>query len=142
MYSFKKLTAEDYDKYYILINEFRPTTFTADRFIDILQKIQSTSEIWVLINDEDNSFIATGTIIFEHKFIFNTCIYGHIEDICVSQNYRNKGFGKQMVHWLISRATEKNCYKITLDCADNNVIFYEKCGLERRGNQMCRLINN
>jgi glucosamine-phosphate N-acetyltransferase len=41
-----------------------------------------------------------------------------------------------MLSKLVSIAKEKKCYKVTLDCADTNVTFYEKCNFEKRGNQM------
>ena len=140
-FTFRELTTSDYNQYKLIINEFRPTEFTEEEFIDILSNIKKTSEIWIII-DEKGSFIAIGTIIFEYKFIFNTCIYAHIEDVCVSEKYRDQGFGKKMILKLFERAKEKECYKVTLDCADHNIIFYEKCGLEKRGNQMCQLISN
>lgn len=33
-------------------------------------------------------------------------------------------------------AKEAGCYKVILDCAENNVAFYEKCGLTRKEVQM------
>ena len=30
------------------------------------------------------------------------------------------------------------CYKVILDCAEANVVFYEKCGLTRKEIQMVR----
>ena len=39
-------------------------------------------------------------------------------------------------------AKNKNCYKITLVCNEENTQFYEKCGLEKRGFQMSQLLNN
>lgn len=136
--SFRKLTSNDYLKYLNLINEFRPTQFTEEQFVTTFDTIQKSSAIWVY---EDNGvLLATGTIIYEHKFIGNVCIYAHIEDVCVRATHRRQGLGKQLIQHLISQA--RHCYKITLDCADENMKFYESCGLERRGNQMCQLIQN
>ncbi len=136
--SFRLLTDSDYIKYFILINEFRKTNFTEEMFINTLYLISKNSEIWVYEKDEE--LLATGTIIYEHKFLSNICIYAHIEDICVKASHRRQGLGKLLVKHLIERA--RHCYKITLVCADNNILFYEACGLERRGNQMCQLLSN
>jgi glucosamine-phosphate N-acetyltransferase len=70
----------------------------------------------------------------------DTCIYAHIEDVCVSASRRRQGLGKRLIQHLIGEA--RDCYKITLDCSDENVPFYEACGLERRGNQLCQLVEN
>lgn len=140
MYTFKLLDENDYEDFKQLINEFRETDFTRERYLKILSQVQRSSEIWLLL--ESGRPVSTGTLILEHKFIFNGCIYGHIEDVCVSATQRNKGLGKQIVQHLIRRAKELNCYKVTLDCADHNIPFYLKCGLEHRGNQMCQLLSN
>jgi glucosamine-phosphate N-acetyltransferase len=136
--SFRKLTSLDYKQYYDLINEFRPTQFSEERFIETLTKISAYSDIWVY--EKDGELLATGTIIYEHKFLSDICIYAHIEDICVKAFHRRQGLGKLLIKHLIEQA--RHCYKITLVCADNNILFYEACGLERRGNQMCQLLSN
>jgi len=38
---------------------------------------------------------------------------------------------------LTKLAKEAGCYKVTLECSDDNIGFYAKCGLSRKGNQMC-----
>ena len=80
--------------------------------------------------------------IFEYKFIQDVCIYAHIEDVCVSKKHRRVGLGKQLVNHLLQQVKCKNCYKVTLDCSDENVPFYLACGLEKRGNQMSQLVSN
>ena len=67
-------------------------------------------------------------------------LLGHIEDVCVDKEFRNRGYGKNIVNFLINRAKDKGCYKITLDCSISNKEFYKKCGLEERGLQMCKLL--
>ena len=131
---FRKLTINDYDFFLALINDFRETTFTKEEFIENLNTILQSSEIYVV--ECNNKLIATGTIMYETKFIFNICRLAHIEDVCVKKEYRGQGLGKYMLSKLVSIAKEKKCYKVTLDCADTNVTFYEKCNFEKRGNQM------
>lgn len=132
----RRLTESDYEAFYNLIQEFRPTQFTKETFHKVLNAIECSSTIWVI--EIDGTLVATATIIYEHKFIFNTCIYAHIEDVCVRESHRRQGLGKTLMQHLIKQAS--HCYKVTLDCADTNVAFYEACGFERRGNQMSTLI--
>jgi glucosamine-phosphate N-acetyltransferase len=136
--AFRLLTLDDYEAYHELINEFRPTQFNEEQFGMILTEIERSGAIWVY--DEEGVLLATGTIIYEYKFIMDTCIYAHIEDVCVSASRRRQGLGKRLIQHLIGEA--RDCYKITLDCSDENVPFYEACGLERRGNQLCQLVEN
>lgn len=134
----RPLLESDYDAFYELIQEFRPTQFDKESFCKVLKEVEKSSKIWVVENN--NELIATATIIYEHKFIFNTCVYGHIEDVCVKASYRRQGIGKMLMEHLVKQAS--HCYKVTLDCADANVAFYEACGFERRGNQMSTLIKH
>ena len=97
----RQLKEADYTQFLKLINDFRETYFTQDQFISTLKDIQeSHSEIWVI--EKDNQLIATAKIIYETKFIFNICKSAHIEDVCTKKEYRNQGYGKQ----LMSRFTE------------------------------------
>jgi glucosamine-phosphate N-acetyltransferase len=133
---FRILSLDDYQEYLGLINEFRPTSFTFEQFREILPTIQRSGNIWVY--EEDGKLLATATVIYEHKFIMNTCIYAHVEDVCVRSSHRRRGIGQQLMRHIMD--VSRHCYKITLDCADSNVAFYQSCGLERRGNQMCQLL--
>jgi ribosomal protein S18 acetylase RimI-like enzyme len=126
-----------YHEYYQMINEFRKTHFTYEQFIKTLAYINQYSEIWLLM--EDNVIAATGTVIFEQKFIHDNSFLGHIEDICVKNKYQGKGYGKKIIDKLVEQAKEKGCYKVTLVCNENVKPFYEKCGLEIRGIQMSQL---
>jgi len=137
---FRKINKYDYEKYMIMINEFRITNFTYQQFLDTINYINNFSEIWII--EYNNDIIATGTIIYEKKFIYNNGVLCHIEDICVKNLYRKFGIGKFLINKLMEIAKNKNCYKITLVCNEENTQFYEKCGLEKRGFQMSQLLNN
>lgn len=139
-YIIRKLTQTDYNKYLVMINEFRTTVFTEEQFIETLKYIGPFSEIWVI--EKDDEIIATGTIIYEKKLIFNNGKLAHIEDVCVKEKYRKFGFGKIIVNHLMNEAKERDCYKVTLVCNESNIRFYEKCGMEMRGVQMSQLTLN
>ena len=137
----RELVADDYDRYLPLINHFRPTSFSRADFEAVLNKINTTGRIWV-IEADDKSLVATATIIYEHKFLWNTCIYAHIEDVCVRTDCRRGGYGKTIVTHLLKEAKRLNCHKVTLDCAAENIPFYTACGLSPRGTQMSELVSN
>lgn len=42
----------------------------------------------------------------------------------------------RIIEDLVVLGKEAGCYKVTLECSDDNVGFYTKCGFERKGNQM------
>lgn len=134
----RKLNASDYTQFQPMIEEFRPSKFTEEEFLSLLEYMSPFSQIWVV--EDENEIIATGTIFYEKKFIFNLCTLAHIEDVCVKREHRKKGIGKQLILHLLKEAKEHKCYKITLDCNTSNVDFYLACGLEQRGVQMTKLI--
>jgi glucosamine-phosphate N-acetyltransferase len=134
MEKIRQLNEQDYEEYQQIINEFRATKFTQDEFTRTLHEIKPHTEIWVI--EKENKIIATGTMLYERKFIHNLGLTGHIEDVCVSQSQRNSGLGKKIIEYLIQQGIQKGCYKIILDCSEENKPFYEKCGLEQKGIQM------
>lgn len=138
-YKIRRLTNNDYTGYFPLINEFRSTIFTEEQFIFFMDTLPSNIEIWVIVQ-EDNKFIATGTIIYENKLIYDICTYAHIEDICVAENCRKTGIGSILIKHLWKEAEMKKCFKITLVCKKETVPFYVKNGFEERDIQCSQLI--
>lgn len=137
----RQLTSSDYTAYLRLINNFRETQFTEIDFIERLLDLgRHGIEIYVI--EEEGSLVATATLIVEPKFIFNMCTYAHIEDVCVAASRRREGLGKKIMKAIIDICKERKYHKISLCCADDNIEFYKASGLEKRGNQMCQLVEN
>jgi len=128
------LNKDDYSQYFDLINIFRKTYFTKEDFLNNLLKINNNSNIWVI--ELNNKLIATGTLLYEYKFIHNISKIAHIEDICVDNNYRGKNYGKNLMNHLIDEAKKENCYKVTLYCKEDLENFYKSCNMEKNGVQM------
>lgn len=135
-YLIRKLTDSDYEPYLQLINQFRPTTFTLEDYLNLLPKIQNCSTIWVV--EYDDKLIGTTTLLYEYKFIRNIVKLAHIEDVCIDQQYRNRGIGQLLINHVVNEAEKENCYKIILDCDEKLEHFYGKSGLEKHGIQMVK----
>ena len=134
MENIRKIKSTDYESFKTMINEFRKTEFTQEEYVETIVKINKYTDIWVI--EKKNEIVATGTILYETKFIHNIGLVGHIEDICVKEKYRKLGLGKKIILHLLQEAENKKCYKIILDCSEENKRFYENCGLEQKGIQM------
>lgn len=134
--SIRKLTINDYNKYYPLISQFRETEFSEEKYKEIYESM--VSDIYVM--EEDNKFIGTVSVIFEQKFIFNGCCVAHIEDVCTDKSYRHKGVGSKLLQHVIQEAKNKGCYKIILDCANEVLPFYKVNGFETRGHHCSLLV--
>ena len=57
----------------------------------------------------------------------------YIDDLCVDQNFRQKGIGKQLYNYAKMIARTNGCYDVTLNVWNLNpgaIAFYEKLGLK------------
>lgn len=143
-YEIKNLDADDYSRGFLQLLE-QLTIVDSDkiskqRFAEKLDKIlgMGCHTILVIVNNQTNTVIATGTLVIEEKFIHNLGRVGHIEDIVVDKDFRGSGLGKVIVNALVSHAKKSDCYKVILDCAESNVGFYEKCGFIRKGIELAK----
>ena len=59
-----------------------------------------------------------------------------IEDVAVSKRMGSRGLGKMLIEKLKDLAVEKGCYKTILNCSEDNIGFYEKCGFYQKEVQM------
>ena len=78
--------------------------------------------------------VATAALIIERKVDYR--IAGHIEDVVVSREHRGSGMGSVLIKKLIEIAKREKCYKVILNCSDENVPFYHKLGFSKRDNGM------
>ena len=80
-----------------------------------------------------DKIVGTITLIIEPKIIHNGSSVGHIEDVVVNKDFRNKGIGKLLIDYVVEIARKAGCYKVILDCDENNVNFYQKSGFKTSG---------
>jgi GNAT superfamily N-acetyltransferase len=136
--AYRQLEVSDYDNYYKLINEFRETKFTQEQFSEFVGQLGFNHKIYVLTLNKE--IIATTTVIYEQKLIFNMCKFAHIEDVCVLKSYQKGGYGSKLLQHVIQEARKAGCWKLTLVCAEPTVKFYNRNGLEKRGVQCSMLL--
>ena len=133
----RELTFSDYEEYLKLMLEFTNYAYniTSDEFKLTLDKmnINNINKIIVLVNN--NNIIGAGTI-FRIEKLHNNPI-GQIEDVIISEKYRNKGYGNIIIKKLVDIGLNNmKCYKIILNCLEYNIGFYEKCGFQKVGVEM------
>ncbi len=99
------------------------------RFVDDTKKQTFVLEQRTNRVPETNiQIIGSVTIIIEEKLIHNMGKVCHIEDVVIDKKSRGKGYGKKLVQYCVDLATTIGCYKCILNCSEENVKFYEKCG--------------
>jgi glucosamine-phosphate N-acetyltransferase len=139
-YIIRRLELDDYNKGFLeLLEELTIVNrhmITYEKFEDTFNR--TSNEIYVIV--ENDIIVGTGSILIEYKFIRELGKVGHIEDIVVDTEHRGNGYGKIMIEYLIESANKNKCYKIILDCSEENVGFYEKCGFLKKGVEMAKYI--
>lgn len=134
---FRDLDCRDYYAgYFNLLSQLTVAPMCAyEEFQNFVKNLNKNHVVLVVGNDQ-KQIIATGTIFIEPKLIHNLKKVCHIEDIIVDTKYRKFGIGKQIIDKLVDYAKHHDCYKVILDCNDENVLFYEKCGFKKHGVEM------
>ncbi|CAL8103057.1 unnamed protein product [Calicophoron daubneyi] len=112
---------------------------TQEEFEERFNRMAACPNTYFIILIEHKStkqVLAAATLVAELKFIHECSKRGHIEDVVVRSNCRGKNFGKLLVEILVAIGKHQGCYKISLDCEDAKVGFYEKIGFQRKNNIM------
>ncbi|KAI9094611.1 acyl-CoA N-acyltransferase [Phlyctochytrium arcticum] len=97
----------------------------------------------IVIEDTKKSIIVgAGTILVERKFVHMNGLVGHIEgDIVTRKDYRGLNLGKLVIETLKHIGKLTGCYKIILDCSNDNIPFYQKCGFAHKEFEMVMYID-
>ncbi|KAG8813580.1 hypothetical protein FRC19_002334 [Serendipita sp. 401] len=91
-----------------------------------------------IVSRATDQVVATGTVFIERKFLRGLGSVGHIEDIAVSKDMQGKKLGLRVIQVLVAISEKVGCYKTILNCSDENIPFYEKCGFKKKENEMAK----
>jgi glucosamine-phosphate N-acetyltransferase len=83
-----------------------------------------------------SKIIGTASVLIEHKMLHYGSKVGHIEDVVVANRTRVKGIGRTLVEKCVEFCKTNNCYKVILNCSNENIPFYENCGFRVSDNCM------
>lgn len=121
--------------------------------------MKNAGSYYIIVIEDTSSgkIIATATLVVEQKFIHNCALVcllniflmiqfwktikinnllqrGRLEDVVVNNKYRGKHLGKLVINVILQLAIYLRCYKLSLDCKDNLIPFYESLGFKREPN--------
>ncbi len=103
-----------------------------DKFQIQLKKINESSN-FIYVMEYQNKIIASATLIVQYKFHNNFSKAALIEEVIISEEFRNQGLGKKLVEYLILQSKNLGCYKIILNSEEKNAEFYTKLGFIKYG---------
>ncbi|XP_014088079.1 probable glucosamine 6-phosphate N-acetyltransferase isoform X2 [Bactrocera oleae] len=103
---------------------------TRTQFLTRFSQMKASGDYYVTVIEDTrkNEIIGAASLIIERKFIHNCAIRGRLEDVVVNDNYRGKQLGKLIVVTVSLLAQHIGCYKMSLDCKDKLIKFYESLG--------------
>lgn len=134
--SIRILEKEDYYKNYLeLLNQLRSfKKYDFNNFQNILKSINYNDNHNIFVIEKNDLIVGTTTLILEKKFIYGGNTLGHIEDVVVHKDYRNKGYGSKLIDYCIDYCKKNNCAKIGLCSRNDSQEFYLKKGFNIIGN--------
>ena len=131
---FREINIDDLNIYKNLIKQLTIVNdFSKEDFKIYLSETRYKKTFLMIV---DNNIVGTGSIIIEKKISRDFRNVGHIEDIVIDKKYRGKGYGKEIILYLVNYCKENNCYKIILNCEEKNKKFYEKSGFINKNLEM------
>mmetsp|Transcript_987 Transcript_987/g.3079 ORF Transcript_987/g.3079 Transcript_987/m.3079 type:complete len:145 (-) Transcript_987:1206-1640(-) len=137
--SVRMLGLEDYESLFGLLCQLTQAPAVGrEAFERQFQEQTSSGDYFVVVAEHKGKIVATATLLVERKFLRNCGKVGHIEDVVVDRAMRGKGVGAKLIKTLLIEAEERGCYKAILNCSEDNVAFYEKCGFEKKQLQMAK----
>ncbi|KAJ3049260.1 N-acetyltransferase [Rhizophlyctis rosea] len=101
-----------------------------------LQQRNDTHYTLVIEDVDKGKVVGAGSLLLDHKFLHENGIAAHIEDIVVDEETRGKSLGKWIIKALVHIADERKAYKVILNCAQDKIGFYEKCGFKPKSTMM------
>jgi glucosamine-phosphate N-acetyltransferase len=132
----RPLRMSDYDRGYLSLLAQLTSVDTVDRdaFDRRFRSMSCTrphAYYVLVVADADDRPIATATLVIEWKFIHAAGSRGRIEDVVVAHDVRGRHFGTLLNQWLAAIAEHVGVYKLSLECTDRLIGFYEQFGFRK-----------
>ncbi|XP_023945738.1 probable glucosamine 6-phosphate N-acetyltransferase [Bicyclus anynana] len=128
----RPLQRADFDKGFLqLLSQLTSTgNITRKQFDERFTQMKSSGGYYVTVIEDKriSKIIGAATLTIEQKFIHNCSVRGRLEDVVVNDTYRGKQLGKLIVVTVSLLAQAVGCYKMSLDCKDHLIKFYNTLG--------------
>tara|TARA_A200000159_G_scaffold63130_1_gene58389 strand:- start:959 stop:1438 length:480 start_codon:yes stop_codon:yes gene_type:complete len=98
--------------------------------------ILDNPNIHYYVAEEGGFVVGVASLITINKLIRGGNRVALIEDVAVSKRAGSRGLGRLLIEKLKDVSVERGCYKTILNCSEDVVGFYEKCGFYQKEVQM------
>jgi glucosamine-phosphate N-acetyltransferase len=98
------------------------------RQFDHMRSSESTYFVTVVYDRESDQVIGSSTLLLERKFIHGCSVRGRMEDVVVNEQYRKHRIGSLLIETVRLLAKHFGVYKLSLDCKDEMIPYYERLG--------------
>jgi ribosomal protein S18 acetylase RimI-like enzyme len=98
--------------------------------------ILDNEQIHYFVAEQGGRIVGVASLVIINKLIRGGNRVGLIEDVAVSKFAGSRGIGRALIEKLKNKSVEKGCYKTILNCSEDNIGFYEKCGFYQKEVQM------
>jgi glucosamine-phosphate N-acetyltransferase len=122
----RKFEHKDKESLLDCLKEVWTIDYIDDNFLD--EYLKNENLLYVIIIDEE--IVGCATLHLQKKLIRNGCIAGFIEEVVVKEKYRGQRVGEKLINYLTEEAKKIGCYKVSLSCFPERVLFYERCGFK------------
>jgi len=132
----RPLRASDYGRGYLtLLKQLTEVgNISYEQFLEqfnYMKNSHGTYYCTVIVDTNNDQIVGAATLLMERKFIRNCALRARLEDVVVSSDYRGKSLGKCIVDIVTNLGKALGAYKMTLDCKDSMIPFYESLGYGR-----------
>ena len=117
------------------ISNFKPRVELYD---SIWKSFISQKYSYALVIEINDAIVGYGCLSYSMNLRGGKIAY--VEDIVCAKSLKKKGVGKAIMQELYDYAKKKDCYKLVLQCNEENKKFYKKCGYIENGFCMQKLI--
>ncbi|CAB3409667.1 unnamed protein product [Caenorhabditis bovis] len=142
----RPLEVDDYEKGYLELLEQLTTVgkISKDKFMKRFESMQKANSYYIVVIEdiELSQIIATATLLIEFKFIHGAGTRGRIEDVVVDQKMRGQKLGALLNKVLVDIAEKLGVYKLSLECIDGLIPFYEQFGYKKDVNFLVQRFEN
>ncbi|OUC43099.1 acetyltransferase, GNAT family [Trichinella nativa] len=114
----------------LCVRPLQRTDFEKGQFVE-MRNCQGTYYVVVIEDLSKSIIVGTCMLVIERKFIHTCGSRARLEDLVVDTAYRGRQLGKLLIEVTRQLAWNLGCYKVSLECKDELISYYEQFGFSK-----------